>query len=127
LVAGLFTFTLLTLGGCASSPPKRTGSADSERPRITVGDTLDCGKMIRYVRPVYPREAKRKRIQGTVSLRARIAKTGEVRDVRVLKGDPLLIPAARCAVKQWRYTPCMMNSEPVEIVTTLEVDFNLNQ
>jgi protein TonB len=92
-----------------------------------IRDSLDCGKMVRYARPVYPKDAKRQHIQGTVSLRARIAKTGEVRDVQVLKGDPLLIPAALSAVKQWRYTPCMMNSEPVEIVTTLEVDFNLNQ
>lgn len=92
-----------------------------------IGDSLDCGKMVRYVRPVYPRDAKRKRIQGTVSLLGLIAKTGEVRDVRVLKGDPLLIPAALGAVKQRRYAPCMMNSEPVEIVTNLAVDFNLNQ
>jgi outer membrane biosynthesis protein TonB len=62
-----------------------------------------------------------------VGLRAVIAKTGEIRDVQVLKGDPLLIPSALNAARQWRYTPCIIDSEAVEIVTALEISFNLNQ
>jgi TonB family protein len=123
----LFIFTLLALAGCASSPPKGTGPADSERPRITAGGTLNCAKLVHYVRPVYPKDAKRERIQGMVGLRAVIAKTGEIRDVQVLKGDPLLIPSALNAARQWRYTPCIIDSEAVEIVTALEISFNLNQ
>jgi protein TonB len=93
-----------------------------------IGSTLGCNKLITQVRPVYPREAKKKRIQGTVSFRAPVTKTGELRNIEVLKGDPLLIPAALKAVKQWRYTPCLLfNSEPVEIITQIDLNFNLNQ
>jgi protein TonB len=113
------------LAGCASPPPKRT--ADSERPRARIVETLDCNKLVHYVRPVYPKEAKNQRIQGTVALRALITKTGEVSDIEVLSGDPLLIPSALSAARQWRYTPCTINSEAVEVRTSLHVQFSLNQ
>lgn len=119
---------LFLLSGCAPPPPpKVTRPADSKRRQITVGSTLDCGKLTTQVRPVYPKEAKKKRIQGTVHLRVLITKTGELRNIEVLKGDPQLIPAALKAVKQWRYTPCLIDSEPVEIITVIDIDFNLNQ
>jgi TonB family protein len=76
---------------------------------------------------LYPNDARRKNIQGIVSLRVAVARTGEIRDVQVLKGDPLLIPAALGAVKQWRYSPCMVNSEAVEVTTVVEIPFNLTQ
>lgn len=104
-----------------------TRPADSKRRQITVGWILDCNKLTTQVRPVYPKEAKKKRIQGTVHLRVLITKTGELRNIEVLKGDPQLIPAALKAVKQWRYTPCLIDSEPVEIITVIDIDFNLNQ
>jgi len=93
---------------------------------VKVASTLNCSKLIHYVKPVYPKEAKRKRIQGTVLLRGAVTKMGEIRDLQVLKGDQLLIPAALTAVKQWRYSPCRINSEAVDIVTPLEIDFNVN-
>ena len=92
-----------------------------------IGSTLNCAKLDRYVRPEYPEDARKKRIQGIVKLRVLIAKSGEIRDVQVLDGDPLLIPSALSAVKQWRYAPCTINSEPVEIDTVIDVGFNLRQ
>jgi protein TonB len=86
-----------------------------------------CNVLAPQARPVYPEEAKEKRIQGTVKLRAVIARTGELRNIEVLEGDPLLVPAALTAVRQWRYAPCLMNSEPLEVVTPIDVNFNLNQ
>lgn len=86
-----------------------------------------CSVLAPQARPVYPEEAKKKRIQGTVKLRGVIAKTGELRNIEVLEGDPLLVPAALTAVRQWRYAPCLMNSEPLEVVTPIDVNFNLNQ
>jgi TonB family protein len=92
-----------------------------------VGDGLNCNKLIHQVRPVYPKEAKRKRIEGTVRLRVVITKTGELRDFEVLQGDSLLVPAALNAVKQWRYAPCIVNSEAVDLRTELDINFTLRQ
>ena len=99
---------------------------DSERLPIRVGSTLNCTKLVKYVRPVYPREAKRKRIQGIVRFRVVITKTGELRNFELLQGDPLL-PAALSAAKQWRYTPCLFNGEAVEVKTVLDLSFNLSR
>ena len=120
-------FALLTLAGCGSPPPNRARSRDTERPRIAAGDTLNCNKMIHYVRPVYPRQARNKHVEGTVTLRGVITKAGDLRDVSVLRGDPIFVPEALRVARQWRYTPCLINSEPVEIVTTFDIDFNLSQ
>ena len=119
--------TLLTLAGCESTPSKRVGDADSKRHHITAGENPDCGKLLHYVRQIYPKEAEQKRIQGIVRLRVVVTKIGELRDIEVLQGDPLLSPAAVDAVKQWRYAPCVLNSTPVDFITTIDVDFTLNQ
>ena len=109
--------------GCGRAP---STSTDSE-PKIRAASTLNCNKLITYVRPVYPQRAKEDRIEGTVTLRATITKTGELRDLDVVKGDSALSAAAVSAVKQWRYTPCIVDSNPVEIKTTLDIAFNLKQ
>lgn len=119
--------TLLILVGCGSRTPKHPGPDDSARPRITVGDTLNCDKLVHYVRPLYPKEAKEMHIQGIVEARAVITKAGNLRNIEVLKGDPLLVPAALTADKNWRYTPCLLNSEAVDVVAVLDISFNLNQ
>ena len=126
---------LFLLSGCAlltselapKLVPKLAGSVDSDHPRIMIGSVLNCNKLTYYVSPVYPKVAKKKRIQGTVSLLAVITRQGELRNLEVLKGDPLLIPAALKAVKQWRYTPCLLNSEPVNVIAFLDLSFNLTQ
>jgi protein TonB len=97
------------------------------RPRIKVGDTLNCNKLVHYVRPVYPKDARQNRIEGTVTLRARITKAGDLQDITVLKGNPIFVPEAVRVAKQWRYTPCLIDSEPVEVITTLDISFNLSQ
>ena len=60
-------------------------------------------------------------------LRALLTKTGELRNLEVLKGDPVLVPAALSAARQWRYAPCLVNSEAVDVITVLDLGFNLNQ
>ena len=75
------------------------------------------------MRPVYPKGARRKRIQGMVRLGAVITTTGELRNIEVLHGDPLLIDAA----KRCYYTTCIINSKAVDIITNFDVDFTLNQ
>jgi periplasmic protein TonB len=82
--------------------------------------------LIRQVKPPYPPLAKQARIQGAVVLEAVISKQGGVENLRVISGHPLLIQAALDAVKQWKYKPTLLNGEPVEVVTTVTVNFNLS-
>jgi len=88
---------------------------------------LNYARFIHYVRPVYPKDAKRRHIRGTVKLRAVISVRGELRNIEVLKGDPMLVPAAQRAVKKWRYAPCLLNGKAVEPVISIEVPFTLSQ
>ena len=124
---GVTTLTLLMFAGCGSPPPNQAVTKAAEHPRIKVVETLNCNKLIHYVRPVYPEEAKQKRIEGTVTLRARITKAGHLQDIRVLKGNPIFVREAVRVVKQWRYTPCLIESKSVEVITTLDINFNLSQ
>jgi len=61
-----------------------------------------------------------------VKLRAAIGETGELRDIKVLEGDPALLPAAQRAVGKWRYTPCLLNGHAIEAVIWIEVPFTLS-
>lgn len=83
--------------------------------------------MIRQVKPVYPPLAKQARIQGVVVLEAVISKQGTIDNLRVITGHPLLIQSAIDAVKQWQYKPTLLNGEPVEVVTTITVNFAFSQ
>jgi protein TonB len=83
------------------------------------------GSLIRRVQPVYPALARSARIQGTVVLFAVISRAGTIDNLRVLSGHPLLVPAAIDAVRQWRYHPYILNSEPIEVETQITVNFLL--
>jgi TonB family protein len=110
-----------------SPPPGQAGAKDVAHPRIHAGDKLNCNKLLRNVRPVYAKEAKQKHIEGTVTLRARITKAGDVRDIMALKGNPDLVPEAVRAAKQWRHAACFIDSEPIEVMSILAIDFKLSQ
>ena len=98
-----------------------------EHPQIRIVETLNCNHMVHYVKPVYPVEARQKKLEGTVRLRAHITKAGDLRDITVVGGNPIFVPEALRVAQQWRYTPCVIDSRPVEVVTTLDIDFNLSQ
>jgi protein TonB len=76
---------------------------------------------------VYPPLAKQAHIQGVVKLSATIAKDGTIQNLEVIEGHPLLIPAAMDAVRQWVYKPTLLNGQPVEVVTQIDVNFTLSQ
>jgi periplasmic protein TonB len=82
--------------------------------------------LIKKVEPEYPQEARDKRIEGTVVLQVQISEAGDVKEARLISGDPLLAPAAIEAVKQWKYKPYLLNEEPVQVETRVTVDFRLN-
>jgi protein TonB len=95
--------------------------------RIRVGGNVQQANLITKVTPSYPPDAKAARIQGIVHLAVVIGKDGTVQSVDVLSGEPLLIPAATEAVKQWVYKPTLLNGNPVEVVTQVDVNFTLSQ
>ena len=75
--------------------------------------------------PIYPPIAKAARVSGTVVLQATISKTGTIENLRVISGPAMLQQAALDAVKTWRYRPYLLNNEPVEVETTVNVIFSL--
>jgi len=94
--------------------------------RVRVGGHVQAPKLIRQVRPAYPQGAKDAGLQGSVVMRAAISKDGSVGELTVMGGaDPLLAAEAENAVRQWRYQPTLLNGQPVEVLTTIEVDFRL--
>jgi protein TonB len=78
---------------------------------------------VKRVAPAYPALAKAARIQGMVRFTALIAKDGTVQNLRLISGPPMLIQAATEAVKQWVYQPALLNGEPVDVTTQIEVNF----
>ena len=90
-----------------------------------VASNVEASNLINAVRPVYPPLAKMARQQGTVKFQATIGKGGNVDDLMLISGPPLLVQAAMDAVKQWTYKPTVLNGAPVEVVTTIDVNFTL--
>ena len=82
-------------------------------------------KIIRKVAPEYPSVAKGSGVQGTVAFQAVIGTGGKVADLKMVSGPPLLVQAAADAVRQWIYERYSIDSEPVEVVTRINVVFTL--
>ena len=92
--------------------------------RITVGGNVQRARLKHEVRPEYPPLAKQARIQGSVRFSLIIATDGTVKNITLLSGHPLLVPAATEAVRQWVFNQTLLNGEPVEVVSEAEVRFH---
>jgi TonB family protein len=95
------------------------------RLRVTIGGNVQKAKLINKVDPVYPDEARDKRIEGTVVLNVVLGTEGNVVRIAVMSGHPLLVQPATDAVRQWRYQPTLLNGEAVEVDTQINVIFSL--
>jgi periplasmic protein TonB len=93
--------------------------------RIKVGGNVQSASLIKQIQPVYPPIAKTAHVSGTVILHAIIAKDGTIQELQYVSGPALLMKAAMDAVHEWRYKPTMLNGEPVEVDTTVQVVFTL--
>jgi TonB family protein len=93
--------------------------------RIRVGGNAQSAKLIYRPVPHYPVEPKQAHIQGVVKLYALIGRDGAVKELNVISGHPLLTPAAVEAVKQWVYQPTLLNGNPIEVETEIDVNFTL--
>ena len=123
------TLGIMLAGGTAAGTttvPSANASA-TPPPLIRVGAIVQQNMLISQPPAVYPPDAKQARIQGVVKLSATIAKDGTIQDLEVISGHPMLIPAAKDAVKQWVYRPTLLNGQPVEVVTQIDVNFTLTQ
>jgi len=113
------------IGGIISSAPVAVPKvATPQRVRVSQGVTQ--GLLIKRIQPTYPPLARQARIQGTVLLQAEISKNGDIENLRLISGHPMLAPAAIEAVKQWKYRPYILNGEPVEVETQITVNFTLS-
>lgn len=92
---------------------------------IRVGGNVQQADRTAAVAPSYPAEAKEKRIEGTVSLEILINKDGRVAHASLISGPPELVQASVDAVLQWVYKPTLLNGQPVEVVTTVDIKFTL--
>jgi periplasmic protein TonB len=92
---------------------------------LKVSQGVSQGLLIKKVSPAYPPQAMKSRLQGSVQLLATISKDGNITNVKALSGEAVLARAAMEAVKQWKYKPYYLNSEPVEIQTQITVNFKL--
>jgi TonB family protein len=110
------------------TPPQQDSSAQpgSTSPRkVTLSSGLAAGMRTGGDMPVYPAIAKAAHIQGTVVLRATISTQGTVENLVVISGPPMLQTAAMNAVKTWTYKPYLLNGQPVEVQTQVNVIFSL--
>jgi len=128
---GVIGGILGSVPSAAPPPPPPPVKKEAPKPtapqRIRVGGNVQQAKLVRQPRPVYPPLAKQARIQGVVKLNAIISRDGTIQNLTVLSGHPLLVPSAMEAVKQWVYQPTLLNGEPVEVVTQIDVNFTLSQ
>jgi protein TonB len=112
------------LGSIASAAPTAVPKQATPQ-RIRVSSGVTEGMRTHEVKPLYPPLAKQARVQGTVVLSAIISKEGNIEQLKVMSGHPMLIQNALDAVRQWKYKPYVLNGEPVEVDTTISVVFTL--
>jgi protein TonB len=113
------------IGGIISSTPVAVPKVATPQ-RVRVSQGVSQGLLVRRVQPNYPPLARQARIAGTVVLRAVISKDGSIENLTLVSGHPMLAPAAIDAVKQWKYKPYLLNGEPVEVDTEVQVNFTLS-
>jgi protein TonB len=109
--------------GTGSAPPPPPPAATPDR--IRVGGAVQSASLLKQVSPDYPGIAKAARVSGTVTLHAIISKDGSIERLEYVSGPPLLMASAISAVKEWKYRPTMLNGQPVEVDTTVQVVFSL--
>lgn len=106
-----------------STAPRMPKLAAPSKVRVSSG--VAQGLLIRQVNPQYPQLARQARVEGRVVLQATIGKDGTVQNLHLISGHPMLVQAAMDAVSRWRYKPYYLNGDPVEVDTTINVNFRL--
>jgi protein TonB len=118
------------LTGVAIAPPIAKAAVVKSPPSLPaapvhVGGEVQAAKLIFGPKPTYPALGRATRTQGTVRIQAVIGRDGSIGHLQVVSGPPLLVAAALEAVQQWRYQPTLLNGQPVEVITEIDVNFTL--
>ena len=113
------------VGGIPGGVPEAPPPPPPPPAPVRVGGAIQPPKKVSDQTPTYPPIAQSARVQGVVILEATIGPDGRVQDVRVLRSIPLLDAAAIEAVRQWQYTPTLLNGVPVPVIMTVTVNFTL--
>jgi TonB family protein len=120
-----------TIEGIPSNDPALTPAATAIFPnveKVPISAGVAVGMLVKKQVPVYPQDAKDSRVSGTVVLQATIGGDGRVHDLHVVSAPwPSLAASSLWAVSHWEYKPYMLNGEPVEVETTVNVIFSLGQ
>jgi len=114
----------IDIGTVVLPPPPPPSPPVPQRP-VRIGGGMQAPRKLVHVDPIYPSVAQTARVEGVVILEATIDTHGRVVDLRTLRSQPLLDQAAVDAVRQWIYTPTLLNGVPVPIVMTVTVRFTL--
>ena len=109
------------VGGLPDAPPP----PPPPQAPVRVGGNIKPPTKTRDIKPIYPAIAQSARVQGVVIIEATIGPDGKVKDAKVLRSIPLLDQAALDAVKQWEFTPTLLNGVPVPVIMTVTVNFTL--
>ncbi len=131
-VGGSSPAGLLTSAGRTSNPPAPPAALAPAAPApvalapIAAAKTVSDPKLISSTRLTYPATAKQTNIQGTVTVSANIDENGKVVGAKALSGPLLLREAAVDSVKQWKYSPGLIDGKPAPSHVTVNVDFRLN-
>jgi protein TonB len=110
----------------ASEPPSKELPPDQTEPTLGTVPAVTPGKLIKSVAPKYPKEERKKHIEGQVILKGTITKTGDVVDLQLVSGQPLLVQAALDAVAKWKYRPYLKDGQAVDVETQITVNFSLS-
>jgi protein TonB len=110
------------VGGLSEAPPPPPPPPTAP---VRVGGNIKAPQKIKDVKPVYPAIAQSARVQGVVIIEATIGPNGQVQEAKVLRSIPLLDQAALDAVRQWVFTPTLLNGVPVPVIMTVTVNFTL--
>ena len=108
-------------------PPTVTPNVSGTPQRIRVGGNVQAARLIQQSKPAYPEDLQQAGVQGTVVIDAIISKQGDIIATKVVSTavDSRLAQLALDAVQQWKYQPTLLNGEPVEVMTTIEIDYRL--
>ena len=127
----LLTASIEQINGIAASDPALTPSPDAvqvSHQKVQIAAGIAVGMLIKKQAPVYPQDAKDARVSGTVVLQATIGHDGGIHELHIVQSpSPSLAASAMNAVSHWQYRPYLLNGEPVEVETTINVIYSLSQ
>lgn len=110
----------------SSAESRALSARTAAHAQVRISGAVAAGQVISKVNPTYPPEARAQGVAGAVVLHAIIGKDGTIQQLAAISGPPMLVPSAMDAVKQWVYQPYLLNGQPVEVDTTITVNFSLD-